>query len=179
VKRELHLIVSPRRRDLAALTAEETIRKRVPGGEALARLDRADLWEFDYEDGDEFRGALEKLVRESNLFVNPNKHVFRFAEDFRAGWRERCVLVAVRGKEDLEGAVAEETLRSRYRLPGLRGVRYATLWVLRVEAPAGEDGLSLAESLAVATGVGGGLLVNPHYQEYEIERARVEEGSAR
>jgi hypothetical protein len=179
VKRKLFLLVALRTRDLAALTAEETIRKRLPGGEKLRRLDRADLWEFDFDDGEGFRAALEKLVRDSNLFVNPNKHVFRFADDFRTGWREECVLLAVRGKEDLEGAVAEETLRSRYKLTGLREVRYATLWMLHLAETAEGESLALAESLAVAGARSGGLLVNPHYQEYEIERAHAAERTAR
>jgi hypothetical protein len=171
VKRTLHLIVSLRARDLAALTAEETVRKRVPGGERLVRLDRADLWEFAYDGGAEFRSRLEGLVRDSNIFVNPNKHLFRFADDYRSGWTEECVLVAVRGREDLDGAVAEETLRSRHRLPGLEGVRYAALWILRFDGVSGAEALALAESLSVTRGPRGGLLVNPHYQEYTIEPA--------
>ncbi|MFH1679870.1 MAG: hypothetical protein ABIH26_04420 [Candidatus Eisenbacteria bacterium] len=179
MNRTLYLLVRLRTGDLAALTAEETIRRRVRGGERLARLDRSDLWEFTYRDGNEFQGRLEKLVSESNLFVNPNKHLFRYAEDYRSGWREEGFLLAVRGREDLEGAVAEETLRSRYRLPGLERVRYATLWFLRFEGAAGEEGLALAESLALANSPKGGLLVNPHYQEHTLEPAGSGEKAAR
>ncbi len=179
MSRKLDLLVSLRTRDLAALTAEETIRKRIPGGEKLARLDRADFWEFTFDGREGFREAMEKLVRESNLFVNPNKHAYRFADDYRTGWQGACALVAVRGREDLEGALAEETLRSRYRVPGLTRVRYATLWILQFDAAAEENLLALAESLSIATERKGGLLVNPHYQDYEIERSRPSERTAR
>jgi len=179
MSRTLYLLVRLRAGDLAAATAEETIRRRVRGGEKLVRLDRSDLWEFTYQDGNDFRGRLESIVRESNLFVNPNKHAFRYAVDFRRGWREEGVLVVVRGKDDLEGAVAEETLRSRVRLPGLERVRFATLWFLRFQEARGSEALALGESLAVAASPKGGLLVNPHYQDYTIELAETGEEPAR
>lgn len=167
--KRLYLLVSLRARDLAALTAEETIRRRVAGGGHLDRLDRADLWEFDSDGAGVFRDGLERLVRESNLFVNPNKHTFRFTGDYRTGWTGDVTLVTVRGREDLDGAVARETLETRYHLPGLRDVRYASLWVMRFTGVAPGERAALAESLAVTTGPKGGLLVNPHYQEWAVE----------
>lgn len=162
----LQLLVTLRNRGLTALTAEETLRRRVSGGEALERLDQADLWEFRHRGGERFREQLEKLVRESNLFVNPNKHSFRFTEDFRSGWSGDPVLLTVRGRDDLEGEVARETLGTRYRLEGLEEVRYATLWIFRFRGLPEEEALARAETLAVTTGPKGGLLVNPHFQEY-------------
>ncbi|MFH1277754.1 MAG: hypothetical protein ABIK65_05195 [Candidatus Eisenbacteria bacterium] len=114
---------------------------------------------------------LERLVRESNLFVNPNKHTFRFTEDYRSGWTGEAVLLTVRGREDLEGEVARETLETRYRLGGLEEIRYATLWVMRLRGVGGDEALARAEALAVTTGPKGGLLVNPHFQDYEVEPA--------
>lgn len=167
----IYLLVSLRARGLTALTAEETIRRRVAGGDALERLDQADLWEFRHRGEKGFREELEKLVRESNLFVNPNKHSFRFTEEYRTGWAREAVLLTVRGREDLEGEVARETLGTRYRLEGLEEVRYSTLWVVRFKDVAGDEALARAEALAVTTGPKGGLLVNPHFQEYAVEPA--------
>jgi len=171
LNRKLYLLVRLRVRDVTALTAEETIRRWIEGGEKLARLDRADLWEFTYRDDGDFRGKIEELVNDSNLFVNPNKHTFRFADDYREGWEEEVFLAVVRGREDLEGAVARNTLESRYRLAGLEDVRYATLWVFRFDGVTGDEALGLAESFAVTRTRKDGLLVNPHYQICEVKPA--------
>ncbi|MBN1826158.1 MAG: hypothetical protein JW958_07825 [Candidatus Eisenbacteria bacterium] len=167
----LFLLVRLRVPDVTALTAEETIRKRVAGGGRLVRLDRLDLWEFRHRDGAAFREKLDALVRDSNLFVNPNKHAYRITGDYRRGWREGGYLVLVRGREDLEGKVAEETLARRYAIDGLHGVRYGVLWRMKLEGTGGAEGLALAESLAVTRAPKGGLLVNPHVQTWSVEAA--------
>jgi len=175
----LFLLVRLRVPDVTALTAEETIRKRVGGGERLSGLDRLDLWEFRHREGAAFRERLESLVRDSNLFVNPNKHAYRITGDYRRGWKKGGYLVLVRGREDLEGKVAEETLARRYAIEGLEAVRYGVLWRMTLAGAAGEEGRALAESLAVTRSPEGGLLANPHIQTCEVEPAlESEEGAA-
>jgi len=179
VNRKLYLVVRLRVRDLTALTAEETIQKRVAGGDRLETLDRADLWEFTFRSGECFRAKLEHLVGDSNLFVNPNKHTYRFADDYREGWRSGGWLLVVRGREDLEGAVARDTLDRRYDVAGLEEVRYGALWILRLRDEGRAEDRENAERLAVATGPKGGLLVNPHYQEYSLEPIHDPQGKVR
>jgi len=165
------LLVHLRVKDLTAETAEETIRKRIDGGEKLRKLERAELWEFRHSrEGGEFRSELERLVRRSNLFVHPNKHAYRIVDDYRSGWEEEGFLLWVRGKEGVEGMVARETLRTRFGLEGLEEVRYGVLWVIRPAGIAGEDALAWARKIGITTGPRDGLLVHPHYQEYDLDR---------
>lgn len=168
---KLYLLVGLRVPDVTALTAEETIRKRITGGERLDGLEHFDLWEFHSGAGG-FRDELERMVRDSNLFVNPNKHVYRFTEDYLDGWTEERYILRVWGREDMDGVVARDTLIRRYGISNLSDVKRSDLWVMNLSGVSGGEGVALAESFGVTDGPRGGLLVNPHYQEYSVKITR-------
>ena len=169
---KLYLLVGLRVPDVTALTAEETIRKRISGGEKLNGLEHFDLWEF-HHGGGGFRVELERMVRDSNLFVNPNKHIYRFADDYLEGWTEERHILRVWGREDIDGVVARDTLIRRYGISNLNEVKRSDLWTMDLTGVSAMDGAALVESFGVTDGPRGGLLVNPHYQDYSVRFARI------
>ncbi len=168
------LLVRHRHQDLDARTAEDTIRKRLEEGERLLGLGREECWEFIYREGSGLRERLEVLAESANLFVNPNKHLYRFSDGWQSGALEQGVLLLVRNQPDLEGPLALETLQKEYGCEGLQEVRYGTLWILRIagsmNGPLGDE-RELAERFAITRSRGDGLLVNPHFQTWEWEIA--------
>ena len=165
----LALLVRHRVEDLAARTAEETIRGRIEGGEHLERLGREELWEFTFRAGSGCEKRIRKLTEESNLFVNPNKHHHRFTADVLSGREGGGYLLRVHNRDDLDGDVAFDTLVNQYDCEGLERVRFGTVWVIHVSAVKGERAAALTERFAVTRGPRDGLLVNPHYQDWTLE----------
>ncbi len=174
---KLALLIGHRVEDLAARTAEETIRRRLDGGEALESLDREEFWEFRYRTEELFEEKLTALIDRAELFVNPNKHRWRISTGgIAAGHEGKGYLLKVTNREDIDGDVAKHTLTMQYGFRGLEEVRYGVLWIIRLaegvvgDGPAGDAGRALAEKIAVTKSRDSGLLVNPHYQEWSLER---------
>ncbi len=172
-RRHLALLVKNRVEDLIARTAEETIIRRLEGGEHLESLHREEFWEFDFLEGHGFEEMLRTLTGNADLFVNPNKHRYRLTEEgILSGHQGPGYLVRVSGREDIEGEVAKQTLERQYGCEGLKEVRYGLLWVIRLKGIDGDEGAQLAERFAVTRGAKDGVLVNPHYQEWRMEPIR-------
>ncbi len=168
----LALLVKHRVEDLIARTAEETIRRRLEGGERLERLDREEFWEFDFRAGEGFEEKLRRFTAGAELFVNPNKHHYRISEEgIFTGFTGRGWLLRVTGRDDIEGEVAKHTLIRQYGCEELQDVRYGVLWVIRLKDDEGGEGDGeLAERMAITRSREDGLLVNPHFQEWKMER---------
>ena len=79
---ELLLITGLKVADPTAITALATLRTRLGFEEILAGLSREELFLFEMEGGEEgARAAVAGLVRDTNLFFNPNKHRHRLSTD--------------------------------------------------------------------------------------------------
>lgn len=171
----VELLVKLKIPDVTALTAANALRRRMGYEGVLTGLKRADYYRLETGDAD-LPAALAlaaELAEQTNLFVNPNKHVY----EARPGTREpaeardgRCVTqVLVTDPDDgaAEGMLGALQGRLGYggRVTGLlRGV----LWTLELDCKSGEEARALAEEIAVTRTRGQGLLMNPHFQECEV-----------
>ena len=169
------LVVSLKIPDVTALTAANAIRRRLGFAEKLRELHRADYYRLELEVAD--RASAERLVREmaeqTNLFVNPNKHVFevRFPEDRDGGGAtdgERVVNVLVTSPDDTSGEGLAATLRGHLGYDAVRSVATGVLWTLRLAADSDEAARAMAEEIAVTRSQSQGILMNPHFQEIEV-----------
>jgi hypothetical protein len=152
--------------DATALTARETLQRFLGYDGRVADVARSEVWGFVWEGGGDPRGTLERLVRETNLIQNPNKHRTEIAvgEEPLHPRGNVWVLVAVPGAgEDLADTLA------RHRLVGGEIPRTARgiLWELQLEAPEGGLG-PLAEEIAVVRSHARGLLANPQVEDAAV-----------
>jgi len=172
--------VGLRGEDLAAISALEALRDEL-GAEDLEALSRETVWEIGLaprasalSDGERLaaRAQLEKAARESLLFANPVKERWTLEEGAirlpaaRAAGR-RLVGLLVRDLPDRDGPARARALESAWGMRGL-SVRRETLWTLDLRDLGPEATAQRAQSLGVTTRRRAGLLVNPHYQEWEI-----------
>ena len=171
----VELVVSLKIPDVTALTAGNAIRRRLGYDEVLSGFDRTDYYRIDLDVDD--RDAAEALVREmaegTNLFVNPNKHVYevRFAED-RAeavnGDGEWLVNVLVTSPDDSSGEGIASALTGRHGYGQVACVETGVLWSMRIVADDEAAAREVAESITVTRSQSQGILMNPHFQEYEV-----------
>ncbi len=172
----VELTVSLKIPDVTALTAANAIRRRLGYADVLTSLRRADYYRLDLEAGD--RSQAEELARElaeeTNLFVNPNKHVYevRFPED-RGGDGatdgEYDVSVLVTNPDDATGAGILSALQGRLGYGGrVVGVETGVLWTMRLAADSAEQAREMAEDITVTRSQSKGILINPHFQDCEI-----------
>jgi hypothetical protein len=175
---DLTLTVALRGADPVALTAEHALTHRLGYGGVLAELARRDLWRLRLDAS----GVAEALalagswVTRSNVFVNPNKHVYELASSStgdkpaRAGGRTAWVVAW--SEPDLEGEAAVRLIQARFGGRELAHVRKALVWMLRFSAGVGADEVKRrAEEIAVARSRLSGLLTNPHFQSVAVVRA--------
>lgn len=171
----VELVVRLKIPDVTALTAANAIRRRLGYADRLLELQRADYYRLELDVPD--RAAAEALARElaeeTNLFVNPNKHVFevRFPED-RAGGApapgEQVVSVLVTTPDDTSGAGIAATLRGPRGYDAVSAVETGVLWTLRLKADSPEAARAMAEEIAITRSQSQGILMNPHFQEIEM-----------
>ncbi len=169
---QLNLTVALKVGDNEACSALEAIRVKMDLKDEVADLAREVRWELgvDAVSYDAARAVVEKLVRTTNLFANPNKHHHRLE---RADGPPRPgdlddheVAILVSDRESAEG----DSILSAIRRVGVEDVMSARRWVRwRVSlthAPSPEEPelLPLIRRIGVATGRREGLLSNPHSQ---------------
>ena len=169
------LVVSLKIPDVTALTAGNAIRRRLGYDDVLTALERADYYCLDLDVPD--REAAEKLVREiaeeTNLFVNPNKHVYepRFPGDRGANANldgEWLVNVLVTSPDDSTGDGIRAALNGRLGYDQVTRVETGVLWIMRIRAASEAEAREVAESITVTRSQSQGILMNPHFQEYEM-----------
>lgn len=173
---EVELLVRLKIPDVTALTAANSLRRRMGYGDALVQLRRADYYRIGLNVGsaEEGRVLATELAEETNLFVNPNKHVYELREPGTAseesggnGTHEVEVLVTDPRDGSAQGALTALHGRLGYgdRVSSLvKGV----LWVLCLRADSREAAKTMAEEIALTKRIDQGLLVNPHFQECSI-----------
>lgn len=171
----IELVVSLKIPDVTALTAGNAIRRRLGYEDALSAFTRADYYRLDLDVVD--RDAAEALTREiadnTNLFVNPNKHIYelRFPEDRGANANvdgEWLVNVLVTSPDDSSGEGIRSALSGHLGYPQVAGVQTGVLWSMRIKAGSEQQARDVAESITVTRSQNQGILMNPHFQEYDM-----------
>ncbi len=171
----VELVVGLKIPDVTALTAANAIRRRLGYADVLEVLERADYYRLALDVTD--REAAEALVREmaerTNLFVNPNKHTYdvRFPEDRTGVGAEDgrfVVNVLVTSPDDGTGADIAALLHSHHGYPQVESVETGVLWTMHLVAESEARAREIAEDIAVTRSQGQGILMNPHFQEYEV-----------
>ncbi len=173
----IELLVNLKIPDVTALTAASAIRRRLGYEEALKELRRSDYYSLDLNVGklDAARTLAQELAEKTNLFVNPNKHSYAICspEEHNGGpasvdglWRVEVLVT------DAEGAQAPEIEQALTERLGyadqVAAVRQGILWTMLLAADSADEARSIAESITVTTARDEGLLVNPHFQAWEI-----------
>jgi phosphoribosylformylglycinamidine (FGAM) synthase PurS component len=173
---EIELLVRLKIPDVTALTAANSLRRRMGYEGKLAELRRADYYRLglNVPSADEARALATELAEQTNLFVNPNKHVYELrepgtstAQSAANGTHDIEVLVTDPNDGSAEGALAALQGRLGYGEQVASLVK-GLLWVLRLEADDREGAKALAEEIALTRRIDRGLLVNPHFQECSI-----------
>ncbi len=173
----LELLVSLKIPDVTALTAASSIRRRLGYDEVLKELQRSDYYSLDLNTTDPqvANELAHELAEKTNLFVNPNKHSYevRSAQDRGGGpiqqeglWRVEVLVT------DAEGAQANDIQQALTQRLGygeqVAAVRRGILWVLLLAADNADEAREIAEQITVTTARDQGMLVNPHFQAWEI-----------
>ena len=172
----VELLVRLKIPDVTALTAASALRRRMGYGEVLQELTRADYYALHLQEDDE-QSALalaRQLAEKTNLFVNPNKHTYmlRIAEEKGEAAPEDGLWPVAVLVVDAEGAQAQDIEQALHERLGyaeeVARVEQGILWTMKLAAPDLAAAEEIAEQITVTQARGQGLLVNPHFQAWEI-----------
>lgn len=158
--------------DVTALTAANALRRSM-GYKQLKELRRADYYRLELAVDDQAQ-ALElaaELAEKTNLFVNPNKHVYELwtsrEEAPPAEGKLAHVLVTDPHDGSAEGMLS--ALQGRLGYGGkVTGLTKGLLWTMVIDTADAEEAKRLAREMAETKSLDKGLLVNPHFQEFEV-----------
>jgi len=194
--------------DLVTQTARMTLAEKLNFADTLRGMTHYWYWGMDAE-GADAKGALDEIdrvIRLDGAFTNQNKHLYRLAagrelvrgdlaleKDFAvsgaAGGASGPGAAAPGGlfafdclvrekRPDRETGFAER-LNGRLRGVAVSNMKYGEVWRLIVSAPSSEAALADIERMLVSRSRREGLLLNPHYQLYEIiATTRIEAGKS-
>jgi phosphoribosylformylglycinamidine (FGAM) synthase PurS component len=172
---QVELLVRLKIPDVTALTASNSLRRRMGYGQTLAELKRADYYLFEVEaaSADGAVATVRNIAERTILFVNPNKHAFDVLlkgeqpeSKTEAGTFDVAVLV-----RDVDGDKGPGLCNALAKMgygDAVRSVQAQTMWAMKIHAKNAEAARKIAEEIAVTHNRKQGLLVNPHYQEYSI-----------
>lgn len=167
------LLVELKIPDVTALTAANTLRRSL-GYTQLKQLLRADYYGLELVAADPAAAAelAGELAERTNLFVNPNKHAYKVISGSPAASQETdgfTVAVLVTDPNDSSAEGILEALQNRLGYGAqVQGVTRGLLWTLVLDCASLEEAKELAREMVVTTSLDKGLLVNPHFQDYEI-----------
>ena len=170
----VELLVRLKIPDVTALTASNSLRRRMGYAKVMTELKRADyyLLEIEAETAEDAELFVYEIAEQTSLFVNPNKHAFEVRvkgtpsdEKPEPGLFE--VNVLVRDVEGDKGPGLRDTL-VRLGYVAVQSVQAQTMWILKIRADDVEAAKKGAEEIAVTTSRSKGLLGNPHYQQYTV-----------
>jgi phosphoribosylformylglycinamidine (FGAM) synthase PurS component len=169
---EVALLVRLKIPDVTALTAANALRRSL-GYAQLKELKRADYYRLTlFVDTPEQAVALaQELAEKTNLFVNPNKHVYEVltgeqASALATGERVH-VLVTDPHDGSAEGMLAALQGRLGYG-DKVSGLTRGLLWTMLIEGVEREAARVLAAEMAETKSLEAGLLVNPHFQDFDV-----------
>ena len=157
--------------DPTAITALATLRTRLGFGDILAGLSREELFLFEVEGREEAaRAAVDGLVRNTNLFLNPNKHWHRLTT---AGAEAAAPGAYLLVWTDGDGEDLREAVRRHTGAAGVAAVRRAWLWSFL--PPSGAGAAELIARLGDGTdrrNSARGFLAHPAWQESRLYARR-------
>lgn len=170
----VELLVKLKIPDVTALTAAGALRRRMGFEGVLTSLARADYYrlELAVDTPEEALALARDLAENTNVFVNPNKHVYEVRTGTQAAARDAsghqaAVLVTDPLDGSAEGALS--ALQGRLGYGGrVSGLLKGVLWTLELACENDEEARRLAEEIAVTRSREQGLLLNPHFQECEV-----------
>ena len=158
--------------DVTALTASNALRRSM-GYSQLKELGRADYYRLELAaDTQEQAIALAReLAEKTNLFVNPNKHVYEVwtsrEEKAPAQGKLAHVLVTAPNDGSAQGMLAALQGRLGYG-DRVTGLTKGLLWTMVLDTEDEAEAKRLASEMAETRSLDKGLLVNPHFQEFEV-----------
>jgi len=173
---DVELLVKLKIPDVTALTAANSLRRRMGYEDSLVELRRADYYRIGLNVdsvGDAVALATE-LAEDTNQFVNPNKHVYEVrlpdaAADDSGDAGTEMVEALVIDPNDGSAQGSLGALRGRLGYGDkVASLSKGVLWLMTLKAENHEAAKQLAEELTVTTRIDQGLLMNPHFQECTI-----------
>lgn len=170
--KNVQLLVRLKIPDVTALTAANALRRSM-GYRQLRELRRADYYrlELQVQTDEEAVELARELAEKTNLFVNPNKHVYEIVIGHGTDRPEDGQIAHVLVTDPNDGSAQGmlEALQGRLgygdRVSGLTG---GILWTMILDVQSHEEALRLAAEMAETKSLEKGLLVNPHFQEFEV-----------
>jgi hypothetical protein len=170
----VELLVNLKIPDVTALTAANTLRRRMGFADTLKVLGRTDYYRLSLQAADGLALAAE-LAEQTNLFVNPNKHAFvvRPAREQPLGPHAEQGLWLVEALvTDAAGPAAPglvSALRDRLGYgAAVSEVERGVLWTLYLACSGADEARDLAAAIVVTRSRERGLLMNPHFQTWNI-----------
>lgn len=174
----VQMLVRARGLDPVLVSAEHALRARLGFQGRLVALGRGDLWEVESTAADAAE-LVARLVSETGLLVNPNRHrtVWRAVGEAGAGrdWGAAGLAAGARSRafvlvSPLESGSEEALLAPLARALGERVVTRiarADLWMMDLSEPPETAG-EAAAAAAIARSRREGLFANPHCQRATV-----------
>ena len=151
----VEMIVSLKVPDTTAITALQTLKKI--GFDKIKNVKRADYYKFLIEeDENKFKSKISKM----DILVNANKHSFKFNLEKNAAI-EGCIFFVLVKNINGEGSGMLSTLKNRLGFKNIKKIEKFILWSLAIDADE-KEARKIADKAAKE------LLVNEHYQKYEV-----------
>ena len=151
----IEMVVSLKVPDTTAITALQTLRKI--GFDEIKDVKRYDYYKFLTEGNEEqFKNNISKV----DILVNAKKHFFAFEIKKNAS-PNACIFFVIVKNINGDGNGILSTLKNRLGFKNIKKAEKAVLWSLSIDADENKA-KNIAERAAKE------LLVNAHYQEYEI-----------
>lgn len=136
--------------DTTAITALQALQKI--GFSSVKGVKREDYYRFLVEGNDE---KFKKEICKADILVNANKHSCDFTVK-----KDSTIKISVKNIND-DGSSVLSTLKNRLGFKTIKKVEKTVLWSLSIDA-------NESEAKKIAEKAAKELLVNEHYQEYEI-----------
>lgn len=161
--------------DPTALTALATLRDRLGLADRLKGLSREEVFLFSMSPSTPKPAELvEQLARQTNLFLNPNKHAFRIttgeaAQRVTSSDSQAWLLVWARG----EGEALEASVHRHLGLAAIESIRKGWLWTMTPEPGIDPPAFQVAaRGAAIGDGRRRGFLVQSAWQEGRLYAER-------
>lgn len=173
MSQQVELTVSLKIPDVTAITARRALQGPMGYGDALAELTRADWWRLALDVDDEAAAlALGRtLAEQTNVFVNPNKHVFKVAAHAVARPAKEgltAVGILTGFHDEAKAALALRALQGRLGYPQVQALELGTLWTFHLREADPAAARALAERMAVTADRHSGLLANPNSMWWRV-----------
>ncbi len=179
--------------DLVVQTAWMTLTEKLDLGGELVGLARYSFWgmELDGSDAGRVLADVDRVIRMDSAFTNQNKHVYLLQveegpsagglvleKDYPIMTEERdakgtyAVDCLVREVTTAREEGYRDRLNARLESAKVTGLVAGEVWRVIVRAESEGEAVEKVEALAVTRSRRQGLLLNPHYQRFEILDAR-------